>query len=85
MTEVSIEEVAALVLHVVREAGWPSRTDTARAVCRLIGMARMPADAERRVMEAVDALVAAKLLSDSGALRIYENDPFRLGIPSGGR
>jgi very-short-patch-repair endonuclease len=85
VAEVSIEEVAALALHVVREAGWPSRADTARAVCRLIGMARMPADAERRVMEAVDALVAAKRLSDSGALRIYEADPFRSGIPFSGR
>ncbi len=75
VSEVCTEEVAALVLHVVREAGRPSRSDTARAVCRLIGMARMPAEAERRVVEAVDALVAAKRLSDSGALRIFENDP----------
>lgn len=81
VAEVCIEEVAALALHVVREAGWPSRPDTARAVCRLIGMARTPADAERRVMEAVDALVAAKLLSDSGALRIYETDPMRFDNP----
>lgn len=82
VTEVCIEEVAALALHVVREAGAPARSDIAKAVCRLIGMARTPADAERRVMDAVGVLVAANLLSDaSGALRLYERDPYRFGNP----
>ena len=73
VTEVCMEEVAALVLHVVREAGTPARSDTARAVCRLLGMSRMPADAERRVMDAVEALVAAKRVSEtSGALRLCQ-------------
>jgi very-short-patch-repair endonuclease len=85
ITEVCVEEVAALVLHVVREAGRPARSDTARAVCRLVGMARTPADAERRVLDAVDALVAAKRLSDSGSLRIYEGDQFHVGTSFSGR
>ncbi|QNK66180.1 DUF3320 domain-containing protein [Variovorax sp. PAMC26660] len=73
VTEVCMEEVAALVLHVVREAGTPARSDTARAVCRLLGMSRTPADAERRVMDAVEALVAAKRVTESsGALRLYQ-------------
>ncbi|MGJ7509870.1 DUF3320 domain-containing protein [Variovorax sp. GT1P44] len=85
VAEVCIEEVAALVLHVVREAGSPPRSDAARAVCRLVGMARTPADAERRVMDAVSALVAANLVSEaSGALRLYEHDPFRFGTAVGG-
>jgi len=85
ITEVCAEEVGALVLHVVREAGRPSRADTARAVCRLVGMVRTPADAERRVMDVVDALVATKRLSDSGSLRISENDPSSAGTSFNGQ
>ena len=86
ITDVCVEEVAALALHVVREAGAPTRSDTARAVCRLLGMARTPAEAERRVMDAVEILVAAKRVSDaSGALRLYEQDPLRFATPFTGR
>lgn len=86
ITDVCVEEVAALALHVVREAGAPTRSDTARAVCRLLGMARTPAEAERRVMDAVEILVAAKRVSEaSGALRLYEQDPLRFAAPFTGR
>ncbi len=86
VSHVAIEEVAALVVHVVREAGSPTRSEAARAVCRLLGMARMQAEAERRVMDAVNALVAANVVSDaSGALRLYERDPLRFSTPYASR
>jgi very-short-patch-repair endonuclease len=68
--EVSLEEIGALVAHVLEEAGSSSRQDVARTTCRLLGMARTPADAEARVSAAIDRLIASKVLvEDSGYLR----------------
>jgi len=68
--EVPLEEIAALVKHVVEEAGASSRQDLARTACRLLGMARTPVDAEARVSAAIDRLVAANILiEDGGHLR----------------
>jgi hypothetical protein len=61
-----LEELAALALHVLDQAGASTRADVARGVCRLIGMARTPADAEARVSEAVNRLLETGALSEAG-------------------
>lgn len=66
VSDVAIEEISALVLHVLDQAGASSRADVARGVCRLIGMARTPAEAESRVLEAIDRLLQSGAVSDSG-------------------
>ncbi|MBK8131707.1 MAG: DUF3320 domain-containing protein [Gammaproteobacteria bacterium] len=55
--EVCIEEISTLVMHVLHHGGGAPRQDIARSVCRLIGMARMPAEAELRVSVAIDHLI----------------------------
>jgi very-short-patch-repair endonuclease len=69
--EVSLEEIAALVRHILQEAGSSTRQDIARTACRLLGMARTPADAENRVNEAITRLVTAQqLLEHAGTVRL---------------
>lgn len=55
--EVSLEEIAALVLQVLHQVGGAPSQDVARSVCRLKGMARATADAEARAMQAIDSLL----------------------------
>lgn len=58
--EVALEEVAAIVRHLLEQAGSSSRQDLARTTCRLLGMARTPADAEARVVNAIEWLVTTE-------------------------
>jgi len=68
--DVCLEELSGLALHVLRHAGASPRPDIARSVCRLLGMARTPAESEARVNAAVDRLVALGLGSDlDGTIR----------------
>jgi hypothetical protein len=60
--DVSLIELESMVLHVLDQGGSTPRGEVARAVCRLVGMARMPSDAEMRVHRAVDQLIVKKLL-----------------------
>ena len=60
--DVCIEEISALVLHVLHQAGGSPRQDVARSVCRLIGMARATADAEARAVKAIDQLIKSNML-----------------------
>lgn len=55
--DVCIEELAMLSLEVLRHAGSSPRADIARAVSRMLGMARTPADSEARVSEAINILI----------------------------
>jgi Protein of unknown function (DUF3320) len=72
--EVCTEEVSALVLHVLRQAGGTTRQDIARTVCRLVGMSAATSAAIFRVTQAVDRLKAGSHVVETG-------DPLRLGIP----
>jgi very-short-patch-repair endonuclease len=65
--EVPLEEIGALVAHVLEEAGSSTRQDVARTTCRLLGMARTPADAEARVAAAIDRLIESNALIEDGA------------------
>ena len=63
--DVCIEEISALVVHVLQQAGGSPRQDVARSVCRLIGMSRTPADAEARAIKAIDQLIKNNVLIQS--------------------
>lgn len=68
--DVCLEELAGLALYVIQHAGASPRSDIARAVSRLLGMARTPAESEARVSAAVDRLVAVGKASDiEGSIR----------------
>jgi very-short-patch-repair endonuclease len=70
VADVAVEEIAALIRHVLESAGSTSRPDLARSVCRVIGMARTPADADARVSGVVDTMIATKeLVETDGYLR----------------
>ena len=58
INDVCIEEVSALVRHVLQQAGSTPRQDVARAACRLLGRARTASNAEARVFEAIEQLLA---------------------------
>ncbi|MEP6588687.1 MAG: DUF3320 domain-containing protein, partial [Polaromonas sp.] len=60
--EVCLEEISALAHHVLSQAGASSRQDVAHSVCRLLGMTRIPADAQARTEEAIDRLVALEIV-----------------------
>jgi very-short-patch-repair endonuclease len=66
--DVCVEELANGVLHVLGEVGSAPSTDVSRSVCRLIGMARTPADAEARVGLAISGLVEQGSIATSGGL-----------------
>ena len=71
--EVCLEELAALAHHVLQQAGASSRQEAARSVCQLLGMRRVPAEAEARAGQALDRLLAAELAVDiGGQLRLVE-------------
>jgi hypothetical protein len=64
--DVCIEELGNLVLHVLDVGGSAPRQDVSKSVCRLLGMARTPADAEARVQLSIDALLHLGVLADVG-------------------
>ncbi|MEO6321624.1 MAG: DUF3320 domain-containing protein, partial [Polaromonas sp.] len=69
--EVCLEEISALVHHVLSQAGNSSREDVARSVCRLLGMTRIAADAQARAEEALERLIALEIVVDiEGEVRL---------------
>jgi hypothetical protein len=67
VADVAIEEVGNLVFHVLDVGGGAPRSEVAKSVCRLIGMARTTADAEARVGKSMDTLCAQGKLTDHGS------------------
>jgi hypothetical protein len=63
VADVAVEEIAALIRHVLESAGSTSRPDLARSVCRVIGMARTPADADSRVGLVIEQLTFLKAVT----------------------
>lgn len=66
IVDVALEEVSNLVVHVLDVGGAAPRSEVAKSVCRLIGMARTTADAEARVSKSMDLLCAEGRLVDTG-------------------
>jgi hypothetical protein len=70
VSDVSLEEIGALVKHLLEQSGSSTRVDLARTACRLLGMNRTPADAEARVDAAIKRLISAgEVKEDGGYLR----------------
>lgn len=65
VADVCAEEIAALVHHVLQSAGATPKSDLAKAVCKVLGMARTPADAEARVRAVIDGLIASRALTQA--------------------
>lgn len=72
--DVCIEEISALVLHVLSEGGSAPRQDVARTVCRLVGMSAATASAVARAIQAIDLLKNESAVIEVGI-------PLRLRIP----
>ena len=69
--EVCLEEISALAHHVLAEAGSSSREDVAHSVCRLLGTTRIALDAQARVDEALERLIALEIvLNIEGEVRL---------------
>jgi very-short-patch-repair endonuclease len=72
VNDVPLEELGALVKHLLEEAGSSSRQDLARTACKLLGMARTPVDAEARVEAAIQRLLSTKQVTEeAGYLRLH--------------
>jgi very-short-patch-repair endonuclease len=65
--EVALEEIAAIVQHLLEQSGSSTSEDIARTTCRLLGMARTPADAEARVGAAVKMLIDRGVIHKDGS------------------
>jgi len=69
--EVCIEEISALALQVLHQAGSAPRQDVARSVCRLVGMSAATATAVARAVLAIDSLKAnGKIVETEGNIRV---------------
>ena len=69
--EVCLEEIGAIVLHVLNQTGSSPRMDTAKVVCRLVGMSAATAVAVARVELAMEKLTAKDILAEiNGNIRI---------------
>lgn len=66
VNDVPLEEIGALIKHLLHEAGSSSRQDLARTACKLLGMARTPADAEARVDAAIMRLLETSQVTEDG-------------------
>jgi hypothetical protein len=72
VNDVPLEEIGALIKHLLEEAGSSSRQDLARTACKLLGMARTPADAEARIDAAIKRLLeTSRVMADGDYLRLY--------------
>ena len=65
ISNVCAEEVAVLIRLALESAGSTPRSDLAKAVCRVVGMARTPADAEARVSAVIDDLIETGVLVEA--------------------
>ena len=71
VSDVPLEEIGALVKHLLEHAGASRRQDLARTACKLLGMARTPADAEARVDAAIQLLLSsAQVREEDGYIRL---------------
>lgn len=69
--EVCLEEISAIVLHVLQQAGSAPRQDVARSVCRLVGMSTATAPAVARAVLAIQSLRdMLKIIETDGSIRL---------------
>lgn len=69
--EVCIEELSALVLHVLHQAGSSPRLDVAKSVCRSVGMSVATSTAIERALLAIESLkTQQKIIESEGYIRL---------------
>lgn len=69
--EVCLEEISAIVLQVLQQAGSAPHQDVARSVCRLVGMSTATAPAVARVVLAIRSLRdMLKIIETDGNIRL---------------
>lgn len=69
--DVCIEELAALALHLLHQAGSAPRQDVARSVCRLVGMSAATTSAVARVSLGIDGLIGSgQVLQSDKSIRV---------------
>lgn len=69
--EVCLEEISAIVLQLLQQAGSAPRQDVARSVCRLVGMSTATAPAVARVVQALQGLLdTQKIIETDGNIRL---------------
>jgi very-short-patch-repair endonuclease len=72
--DVCLNEISAILIHTLKQAGSAPRQDLARSVCRLLGMSATTSSALARVTLAIKRLKANGYLSDvQGAMRLNED------------
>lgn len=54
--DVALEEVGALMLHILDQGGRTSQSELARVACRMLGMSRVTADSEARAIQAISRM-----------------------------
>ncbi len=72
--EVALEELGALMKHILDQAGGTSQHELARTSCKMLGMNRVASDAEAR------AALAVARMADRGVV-VVEGDQVRLAHP----
>jgi very-short-patch-repair endonuclease len=72
--DVCLDEISAILIHTLKQAGSAPRQDLARSVCRLLGMSATTSSALARVTLAIERLKANGYLSDvQGVMRLNED------------
>jgi very-short-patch-repair endonuclease len=73
VAEVCLQEIERLIAFVLDQAGAAPPSDIARSVCKLLGMARTPTDAEARVTLVLARLVdGGSVVDDGGYIRVSD-------------
>lgn len=74
--ELTLHEAANLASFILEQGGSTSQQELARSVCRTIGMARMPAEAERRAIRGIAYLVerGGAVVDDGRVKPLANND-----------
>lgn len=56
--EVTVQEIANIAAFILEQSGSTTQQELARGICRTLGMARTPIEAEQRAVRGVEHLIA---------------------------
>lgn len=71
--DVALEEIGAVMLHILDQAGGTSRQELARTTCKMLGMSRVLADAEARALLAIAQLAErGRVIVDGEQVRVMQ-------------
>ena len=71
--DVALEEIGAVMQHILDQAGGTSRQELARTTCKMLGMSRVLADAEARALLAIAQLAErGRVIVDGEQVRVMQ-------------